>query len=186
MKRRTDPDFDVEPWAEEMLNYCYFGGAAPPPSVNTDPLEPSHTHVPPKPPPKPKRRRQAKAAAAPSPSPAPKARAPRSRRQRPNPPPAPKPTIDELLEESLRRARVLQAQYAHYARHTPQVPAPFRVLGAPYPCTTDQLRARWRQVAFQHHPDRGGDLKQFIELRAAYEEAVAILEGRPLVFRWRA
>jgi len=80
-----------------------------------------------------------------------------------------------MLEECLRRSRALEAQYAQYARHTPQVPEPFGLLGAPYPCTAEQLRARWRDVAFQHHPDRGGDLKQFIELKAACKEAVAIL-----------
>ena len=68
----------------------------------------------------------------------------------------------------------------------PGTPEPFRVLGAPYPCTAEQLRARWRRLVFQYHPDRGGNLKQFIELKATYEEAVAILVGRPLVFRWRA
>jgi hypothetical protein len=187
MKRRADPDFDVEPWASTLVDYCYFGGASPPPSMNTEPLEASRAYMPPKRQPKPRVR---KAAPAPTPSPpAPpveKVRKPRSRRQPPNPPPAPKRTIDELLEECLRRSRALEAQYAQYARHTPQVPEPFRVLGAPYPCTAEQLRARWREVAFQHHPDRGGNLKQFVELKAAYEEAVAILEGRPLVFRWRA
>ena len=185
MRRRSDPDFELEPWAEVLVNYCYFGGAAPPRSVNTEPLEPSRTYVPPRPPPKPRKPRQAKAAAAPPPSPAPKQRPTRLRRQRPDPPPAPKRTIDELLEECLRRSRALEAQYAQYTRHTPQVPEPFRVLGAPYPCTAEQLRARWRQVAFQHHPDRGGSLAKFTELKAAYEEAARILDGGPaIVFRY--
>jgi len=41
MKRMTDPDFDVEPWASTLVDYCYFGGASPPPSMNTEPLEAS-------------------------------------------------------------------------------------------------------------------------------------------------
>ena len=45
MKRRADPEFDVEPWASTLVDYCYFGGASPPPSMNTEPLEASRAYV---------------------------------------------------------------------------------------------------------------------------------------------
>ncbi len=32
------------------------------------------------------------------------------------------------------------------------------------------VRARYRSLAAKHHPDRGGDAGQFVEIRAAYEQ----------------
>ncbi len=33
----------------------------------------------------------------------------------------------------------------------------------------DTIRRRWRELALQHHPDRGGDADTFIRLRWAWE-----------------
>jgi len=75
MRRRSDPDFELEPWAEVLVNYCYFGGRKPPMSVGTEPLEASRAYVPPKRQPKPRVR---KAAPVPKPSSRQSAKAPRS------------------------------------------------------------------------------------------------------------
>lgn len=41
-------------------------------------------------------------------------------------------------------------------------------LGLPHGASMDDLRARWRELAFALHPDRGGDPQAFIEVEAAY------------------
>ena len=53
------------------------------------------------------------------------------------------------------------------------------VLGLEPPVCVDQIRARFRDLARQLHPDRGGDARRFIEARKAYEEVIAIA-GREL------
>jgi DnaJ-class molecular chaperone len=45
-------------------------------------------------------------------------------------------------------------------------------LGLQRPLTIQQLKQRWRQLASEHHPDRGGDPNQFNDLRQAYETAL--------------
>lgn len=181
MKRRTDPDFELEPWLSTLIEYCMFGGSPPPERANAEPLEPSRTYVPPKAPPK-RRKAAPQPTQSPPPPPPAKTRQPRRDRQPPSPPPPP-PTFDfdgwrkRLAEQQARLEPHLRA----LGRRAAGVPEPFRVLGAPYPCTADELRARWREVAFQHHPDRGGDIADFLRLKKAYEEAKGIQEGGPFV-----
>lgn len=50
---------------------------------------------------------------------------------------------------------------------------PFEMLGLPPAATTHEIKSRWRTLASQHHPDRGGDTEVFIRLRHAYTEALA-------------
>lgn len=177
MKRRSDPDFEVEPWASTLIDYCYFGGSKPPEAVNTEPLEPSRTYVPPAAPSKPRKPRQARKEPPPPAPPAPKAR-----KRRPSQPPPPPPLdFDGWRRRLAEQQARLEAHLRALGGPVAGVPEPYRVLGAPYPCTADQLRARWREVAFQHHPDRGGDVAEFIRLKKAYEEASRILEGGPFV-----
>lgn len=38
--------------------------------------------------------------------------------------------------------------------------------------TKTEVKQRWRQLAAEHHPDRGGDGETFDQLRKAYEEAL--------------
>ena len=45
----------------------------------------------------------------------------------------------------------------------------YDLLGIKVPVTVSELKARWKELAAQHHPDRGGDLATFIELKEAYE-----------------
>ena len=41
-----------------------------------------------------------------------------------------------------------------------------------WPVDEAELKAAWRKLAMQHHPDRGGDTATFIAAKAAYETAV--------------
>lgn len=51
-------------------------------------------------------------------------------------------------------------------------PHALAVLGLSDPVDNDMIRERYRRLAMQHHPDRGGDPARFIELR----EAMAVLK----------
>ncbi len=42
--------------------------------------------------------------------------------------------------------------------------------------TPDEVSRRWRRLARQHHPDRGGDAGEFVKWRALYEHALAEAE----------
>jgi len=43
------------------------------------------------------------------------------------------------------------------------------VLGLPPNATPEQIKRRYRNLAKQHHPDRGGDPRQMQKIIAAYE-----------------
>lgn len=49
--------------------------------------------------------------------------------------------------------------------------APCEVLGVDKTASTEELRSRWRALASEHHPDRGGDAGKFAEMRRAYDAA---------------
>lgn len=51
---------------------------------------------------------------------------------------------------------------------------PFAVLSLPETASPDEVTARWRVLASEHHPDNGGDADRFIECRRAYEQAHAL------------
>jgi hypothetical protein len=57
-------------------------------------------------------------------------------------------------------------------------PDPFAVLGLTRDATLDDVRAARRRLAFDVHPDRGGDAAAMQELNAAFEACVAHLTGR--------
>lgn len=45
-------------------------------------------------------------------------------------------------------------------------------------CTTlDELKAEYRRLAMEHHPDRGGDTETMQKINAAYEKAFEILKA---------
>lgn len=48
----------------------------------------------------------------------------------------------------------------------------FETLGLPESATPDEVKARWRELASEHHPDKGGDGETFDEYRKAYEKAL--------------
>jgi hypothetical protein len=47
---------------------------------------------------------------------------------------------------------------------------PFAVLGVSARATPDQVRERYRELARQHHPDRGGDAAEMRRVNEAYEQ----------------
>ena len=46
-------------------------------------------------------------------------------------------------------------------------------LGLETDCSRQQVTQRYRQLAATHHPDKGGNPEQFIEIRQAYEVLIA-------------
>lgn len=48
---------------------------------------------------------------------------------------------------------------------------PFAVLGLEESASPDEVKARWRSLASEHHPDNGGSAERFDECRKAYEAA---------------
>jgi hypothetical protein len=53
-----------------------------------------------------------------------------------------------------------------------QVPACFSLLKLSFPCTVAEVKAAYRELAKRAHPDRGGSHGEFLELQAAYEQAL--------------
>lgn len=88
--------------------------------------------------------------------------------------------IEDLLEETV--PKPTQAAWEAYgAQHSKQkrrirqnvLTSQLNVLGLRWPCTLEEVKKRWREVASQHHPDRGGDQKTFIRMKTAYEKIAA-------------
>ena len=52
------------------------------------------------------------------------------------------------------------------------LPACFSLLGLSFPCTVAEVKAAYRDLAKRAHPDRGGSHGEFLELQAAYEQAL--------------
>lgn len=55
---------------------------------------------------------------------------------------------------------------------------PYRALGVSPLDTTEAIRARYRQLALEQHPDRGGSAERMQELNAAYERILRHRERR--------
>lgn len=50
---------------------------------------------------------------------------------------------------------------------------PYEVLGLPVGASVEAIKARWRTLAREHHPDHGGTAENFHRYRAAYNAALA-------------
>jgi len=50
-------------------------------------------------------------------------------------------------------------------------------LGLPSTATLEELRLRWKALAFELHPDRGGKLDDFVDFKAAFDDAERFLGG---------
>lgn len=48
----------------------------------------------------------------------------------------------------------------------------FQTLGLPDMATPEEVKAKWRKLAMIHHPDRGGNVVEFNEIRKAYKVAL--------------
>ncbi len=60
---------------------------------------------------------------------------------------------------------------------------PFRVLSLPYDADSSDVRRAFRRLARQTHPDRGGSVSAFHDVRDAYNVLIEDLEGQRR--RWR-
>jgi len=72
----------------------------------------------------------------------------------------------DLLRESMRAIWQNGANPAHTILQRQQA---LTVLGLPSNATPQQIKRRYRTLAKQHHPDRGGDPRQMQKIIAAYE-----------------
>ena len=50
----------------------------------------------------------------------------------------------------------------------------FARLGLAEAASPEEVKNRWRELAAQHHPDKGGDAVKFNEVHQAYKEALRI------------
>lgn len=48
----------------------------------------------------------------------------------------------------------------------------FSLLQVQWPCSEEEIKAAWRRLALEHHPDRGGSQSEFIRIKTAYEAAI--------------
>lgn len=53
-------------------------------------------------------------------------------------------------------------------RQKERIPHGLKILGLQWPCTKDDVLARWKELALQVHPDHGGDRASFQKYFAAY------------------
>ena len=52
----------------------------------------------------------------------------------------------------------------------PNIPpaSALKTLGLTWPCTFDEANKMYKQLAFSHHPDRGGSQAKFVEIQNAF------------------
>jgi len=46
---------------------------------------------------------------------------------------------------------------------------PYIILGIQRTATINEIKRRYRVLAMKEHPDKGGDIKKFLEIKEAYE-----------------
>ena len=79
---------------------------------------------------------------------------------------------------SLRRALVVVSQAMPVLPYWAlmQRPACLRALGLELPVTEEDVLAAYREQAKTMHPDRGGDLQEFLRLQKHFEQAMHIAQ----------
>ena len=77
------------------------------------------------------------------------------------------------------RVRRHQTQPQEAIAHATEPGVGFAVLNLKPTATLDQIKARHRVLAKEHHPDRGGDPARFRTIQAAYEAVLADYHRRP-------
>lgn len=53
----------------------------------------------------------------------------------------------------------------------------FEILSVKSNATLEEVKKSYRRLAFEHHPDHGGDSSDFITIQNAYEKAVKIINN---------
>ncbi len=78
---------------------------------------------------------------------------------------------------SLRRAMVLVAQTIPVTPYWSlrSRPVCLKILGLELPCTEEDVMAAYREKAKEMHPDRGGDLEEFLRLQRYFEQALQLV-----------
>jgi curved DNA-binding protein CbpA len=60
-----------------------------------------------------------------------------------------------------------------------KIPACLQVMGfSEFPENEGQIKARYRQLAKNAHPDKGGTFSDFVKLRKAYEESIQTIKRK--------
>lgn len=87
-----------------------------------------------------------------------------------SPPPPDQQSLVSLLWEILRlSARAIWGSRVNPVRPMLERQQALAILGLPPNATRQQIKRRYRILAKQHHPDRGGDQRQMQRIIAAYE-----------------
>ena len=58
-----------------------------------------------------------------------------------------------------------------------QVPTSLKVLHLSWPCTVTDVQEAYRKLVKKAHPDGGGSHAKFLELQAAYEQALRLIKN---------
>lgn len=89
---------------------------------------------------------------------------------------------DEVEDNGFARSRnwyepnlYLDPQVIYNERMAAKLPPCAKALGLRPQFTAEQVRAAYRQLAKQYHPDAGGDAQQFRELQRNYEQAIKMV-----------
>lgn len=80
---------------------------------------------------------------------------------------------------SLRRALVLVAKAVPVTPYWAlrSRPVCLKALGLELPCTEEDVMMAYRELAKERHPDRGGDLDEFLRLQKHFEQALKLVRN---------
>jgi hypothetical protein len=82
---------------------------------------------------------------------------------------------------SLRRALVVVATFTTWRPpdwSLRDCPPCLQTLGLTLPCTEEEVLAAYRRQVKEMHPDRGGDMRQFLRLQQHFEQAMHLARSR--------
>ncbi|NJN81464.1 MAG: J domain-containing protein [Caldilineaceae bacterium] len=82
------------------------------------------------------------------------------------------PVIDALVDDPLFFTVPLQERMTRRGEDSTDC---FAILELEPPCSVDDVKRAYRQLAKRLHPDQGGDQVQFLALQVAYKEALRLV-----------